>query len=64
VTRFEREVLHCVGFQADNLLAPFRHDVEAALHEGKICCQESGRVLRFHEDGLHGYTYLAEAHAQ
>jgi hypothetical protein len=23
--------------------------------------EESGRLLRFYEDGLHGYTYLEES---
>ncbi len=59
-----REVLDYVEFQADDLLAQFRHDVEAALREGKIGYEESGRLLRFYEDGLHGYTYLEEAHAR
>jgi len=59
-----REVLDYVEFQADNLLAQFRRDVEAALREGKIGYEESGRLLRFYEDGLHGYTYLEEAHAR
>jgi hypothetical protein len=36
--------------------------VETALREGKIGYEESGRLLRFYEDGLRGYTYLAEAH--
>jgi arginine decarboxylase len=57
-----REVLNYVEFQADDLLAQFRHDVEAALREGKIGYEESGRLLRFYEDGLHGYTYLEEGH--
>ena len=59
-----REVLDYVEFQADNLLAQFRRDVEAALREGKIGYGESGRLLRFYEDGLQGYTYLEEAHAR
>jgi len=32
----------------------FRHDFEAALCEGKIGYEESGRLLRFYQDGLHG----------
>jgi arginine decarboxylase len=56
-----REVLKYVEFNADNLLGAFRSDVESALREGKIGYEESGRLLRFYEDGLHGYTYLEGA---
>jgi arginine decarboxylase len=57
-----REVLDYVQFNAETLLAQFRRDVESALREGKIGYEESGRLLRFYEDGLHGYTYLEDAH--
>jgi arginine decarboxylase len=57
-----REVLDYVQFNSDTLLAQFRHDVEAALREGRIGYEESGRLLRFYEDGLHGYTYLEDGH--
>jgi arginine decarboxylase len=53
-----REVLSYVEFSAENLLADFRRDVEAALRDGKIGYEESGRLLRFYERGLEGYTYL------
>jgi len=53
-----REVLNYVQFSSDNLLAKFRRDVEAAVREGKMGYEESGRLLRFYEDGLNGYTYL------
>ena len=59
-----REVLDYVQFNADTLLSQFRRDVESALREGKIGYEESGRLLRFYEDGLHGYTYLEDAHAR
>ena len=57
-----REVLDYVQFNADTLLSQFRKDVEVALREGKIGYEESGRLLRFYEDGLHGYTYLEDGH--
>ena len=57
-----REVLDYVQFRAETLLAEFRRDVEAALREGRIGYEESGRLLRFYEDGLQGYTYLEDAH--
>ncbi len=57
-----REVLDYVQFNSEQLLAEFRKDVETALREGRIGYEESGRLLRFYEDGLHGYTYLEEGH--
>ena len=53
-----REVLDYVQFRAESLLGQFRKDVEAALREGRIGYEESGRLLRFYEEGLNGYTYL------
>jgi len=55
-----REVLDYVQFHARTLLDQFRHDVEAALRDGKIGYEESGRLLRFYEEGLNGYTYLEQ----
>jgi arginine decarboxylase len=57
-----RQVLEYVQFKSDTLLAQFRRDVEAALREGRIGFEESGRLLRFYEDGLQGYTYLEDGH--
>lgn len=56
-----REVLDYVQFNAKVLLEQFRKDVEVALRDGKIGYEESGRLLRFYEEGLHGYTYLEDA---
>jgi len=53
-----REVLDYVQFNGKTLLEQFRKDVEAALREGRIGYEESGRLLRFYEEGLNGYTYL------
>ena len=30
------------------------------LREGRIGYEESGRLLRFYEEGLNGYTYLEQ----
>jgi len=57
-----REVLNYVQFKADNLLARLRKSVETAVREGRLSYEESGRLLRFYEDGLHGYTYLEDPH--
>jgi arginine decarboxylase len=59
-----REVLEYVQFNSESLLARFRRDVEAAVREGKMGYEESGRLLRFYEDGLVGYTYLEDTHVR
>ena len=56
-----REVLDYVQFNSQMLLEQYRKDVEAALLEGRIGYEESGRLLRFYEQGLNGYTYLEDA---
>jgi arginine decarboxylase len=53
-----REVLDYVQFNSRTLLEEFRKDVERAVRENRIGLEESGRLLRFYEDGLQGYTYL------
>jgi len=56
-----REVLDYVQFNAKMLLEQYRRDVECALRDGRIGYEESGRLLRFYEEGLNGYTYLEDA---
>ena len=55
-----KEVLDYVEFDANTLLHRMRVDVEAAVREGRIELEQSGRLLRFYEDGLQGYTYLED----
>jgi arginine decarboxylase len=55
-----REVLDYVEFDGERLVAKLRSDVEAAVRSGRLGYEESGRLLRFYEDGLNGYTYLEE----
>ena len=57
-----REVLDYVQFKTDSLVARLRRSVEAAVREGRLSYEESGRLLRFYEEGLHGYTYLEDPH--
>jgi arginine decarboxylase len=57
-----REVLDYVEFDAEVLIGKLRSDVETAVREGRIGYEEAGRMLRFYEDGLQGYTYLEESH--
>lgn len=59
-----REVLNYVQFSSDHLVTQLRRDVEAALREGRLTYEESGALLRFYEEGLHGYTYLEDVHEQ
>ena len=53
-----REVLDYVEFDAEMLLGKLRTDVETAVREGRVGYEGAGQLLRFYEDGLHGYTYL------
>ncbi|MDQ2900051.1 MAG: biosynthetic arginine decarboxylase, partial [Acidobacteriota bacterium] len=57
-----REVLDYVQFKSETLISQLRRDVETAVRDGRIGYEESGRLLRFYEDGLHGYTYLEDPH--
>ena len=55
-----REVLNYVQYSAQALIDQFRKDVEVAVREQRIGYEESGRLLRFYEEGLQGYTYLEQ----
>ena len=55
-----REVLNYVEFDPDVLVRKLRTDVEVAVRESRLDIQQAGRLLRFYEDGLHGYTYLED----
>ena len=55
-----REVLQYVNYNADALVAKLRADTETAVREGKLTYEESGRLLKFYEEGLQGYTYLED----
>ncbi len=57
-----KDVLDYVQYSAETLVTQLRKDVETALREGRIGYEESGRLLKFYEEGLHGYTYLEEVH--
>ncbi len=57
-----REVLDYVQFSTKTLQEQFRRDVEQAVRDGRIGLEESGRLRRYYEEGLHGYTYLEDAH--
>ena len=55
-----REVLDYVEFDAEQLVGRLRDSVEAAVRDGLMDLEQSGRLLRFYEDGLQGYTYLED----
>jgi arginine decarboxylase len=55
-----REVLKYVQFDSEALITKLRSDIEGAVRSGRLNYEESGRVLQFFEEGLHGYTYLEE----
>jgi len=59
-----REVLDYVQYKAENLVTRLRRSVEEAVREGRLGYEESGRLLRFYEEGLHGYTYLEDPHVR
>jgi arginine decarboxylase len=53
-----REVLQYVDFDTNALVAKLRTDAETAVRENRMTYEESGRLLKFYEEGLGGYTYL------
>ena len=55
-----REVLNYVNYNSTALLDEFRRDVEVAVREQRIGYEEAGRLLKFYEEGLQGYTYLEQ----
>src|SRR6185295_12534791 len=52
-----REVLDYVQFKSESLVTRLRRDIEVARRDGRLSYEESGSLLRFYEEGLHGYTY-------
>ena len=55
-----REVLNYVQYNTQSLLDAFRKDVELAVREQRVGYEEAGRLLKFYEEGLQGYTYLEQ----
>jgi arginine decarboxylase len=58
-----REVLSYVHFNADELMHRLQLNVETAVRQGNLDHKEAGRLMRFYEDALRGYTYLEEPEA-
>jgi arginine decarboxylase len=55
-----REVLNYVQYNTQSMLDAFRKDVELAVREQRVGYEEAGRLLKFYEEGLQGYTYLEQ----
>ncbi len=55
------EVLEYVEFDPRALVRQLRAAVEQAIRENRIDDRQAGRLLRFYEEGLAGYTYLEDA---
>ncbi|MBV9760887.1 MAG: biosynthetic arginine decarboxylase [Acidobacteriaceae bacterium] len=55
-----REVLDYVQYNSQTLIDDFRKDVESAVREQRIGYEDAGRLLKFYEEGLQGYTYLEQ----
>ena len=54
------EVLDYVQFKGRDLMNRVQATVEGAVREGRIDHQQAGRIVKFYEEGLNGYTYLEE----
>jgi arginine decarboxylase len=57
------EVLRYVEFDPEVLMSKLRRDVEQAVHAGRMADQQAGRLLKFYEEALQGYTYLEDPNA-
>ena len=53
-----------VEFDPEVLMAKLRRDVEAAVNRNAIEDQQAGRLLRFYEEAMMGYTYLEDPSAE
>jgi arginine decarboxylase len=58
-----REVLKYVEFDPEALMDKLRRDVEAAVNAGRMEDPQAGRLLKFYEEALMGYTYLEDPNA-
>jgi arginine decarboxylase len=57
------EVLRYVEFDPEVLMQKLRRDVEMAVHDSRMADQQAGRLLKFYEEALQGYTYLEDPNA-
>jgi arginine decarboxylase len=57
-----REVLEYVEFDTHALVDRLRTAVDQAIRDNRIDDHQAGRLLRFYETGLDGYTYLEDVY--
>jgi len=55
------EVLSYVEYSKRDLMERVRRAAEAALKNGRITFEESGRLLKRYEEGMESYTYLSRS---
>jgi arginine decarboxylase len=55
-----KEVLSYVQYDVDDLLDMMHQQVENAVHAKQISFKESGKLLKFYETAIEGYTYLED----
>ncbi|MEZ6065350.1 MAG: hypothetical protein R3B90_06495 [Planctomycetaceae bacterium] len=53
-----REVLEYVQFDGKELVDRLQMAVELAVRENRITHEDAGRIMKFYEESLQGYTYL------
>jgi arginine decarboxylase len=58
-----KQVLEYVEFDPEALMGKLRRDVEAAINAGRMADTQAGRLLKFYEEALMGYTYLEDPNA-
>ena len=58
-----KQVLEYVEFDPEDLMGKLRRDVEAAINAGRMQDTQAGRLLKFYEEALMGYTYLEDPNA-
>ncbi len=54
------EVLKYVQYNPVDMMHRMQTAVELGVQEGRLDHQQAGRLLKFYEEGLNGYTYLEE----
>lgn len=52
------EVLDYVQYKEKDLIDRLQMAVEVAVRQGLLNYEQAGRMMRFYEESLHGYTYL------
>ena len=64
---FDRHKLrgdYALDWEAHGLSYALPCSVDSAIHAGRIQDQQAGRLLRFYEEAIQGYTYLEDPSAE